>query len=69
MDSGMAEEGEEDEEGAGPTVRVADDVCLWVGLPQDPVAPGGDVGPHLWVRKRRRKRTGGEEKERKFRRM
>lgn len=34
-------------EEAGPTVGVTDNVCLRVGLPQDAVTPGGDVGPHL----------------------
>lgn len=29
------------------TIGVADNVCFWVGLPQDPVAPGGNISPHL----------------------
>lgn len=44
----------EEEEGAGPTVGVADDVRLRVRLPQDPVAPGWNVGPHLEDERRRR---------------
>lgn len=48
-------EGEE-AEGAGPTVGVADDVRLRVRLPQDPVAPGGNVGPHLEEERRRMKK-------------
>lgn len=47
--------------GSGPTVGVADDVRLRVRLPQDPVAPGGNVGSHL--EDRRGRRGAEEEKE------
>lgn len=29
------------------TVGVADNVCFWVGLPEDPVTPRRNIGPHL----------------------
>lgn len=29
------------------TVGVADNVCFWVGFPQDPVTPGWNIRPHL----------------------
>lgn len=31
----------------GLTIGVADNVCFWVGLPQDPVTPGGNISSHL----------------------
>lgn len=29
------------------TIRIADNVCFWVRLPQNPVTPGRNISSHL----------------------